>query len=573
MINQQKLIMKKIKLLAVLALLLLASVVTSHGQTTAFTYQGRVIVGGNPTNGSYDFQFRVFDTAPINTGTSYGSPNPNNVNGVAVSNGLFTVTLDFGTGVFTGPARWLQMSVRTNGGGAYTSLSPRQPLTPTPYAIYAGNAAQLGGQIPAAYVAKAGDTMTGTLNLPANGLTLAGNQLVASGGNIGIGTASPLYPLVVRGGNRPIAWERYVSGVQSGKTWAWEVDGAGTYLRNATDTTLPLTILNGGNIGIGTINPEAILSLYSPGTDLIFKLEDRRTATTGDFLSKQAFYDYGGEAAYIGLRHNLYLGPGPRAITFGLSGSEKMRISNDGNVGIGTTSPGYKLEVAGVNLNNGLAITGPSSPGLTLKSSSGKDWEIFAAGTGVAMGAGGLAFYNNTDNSYRMIIDTSGNVGIGTYNPQTKLDVAGETRTCVLTITGGCDLAEPFEMSGNAIPKGAVVAIDEERPGRLKMSTQAYDTRVAGIVSGANGIKPGISLHQDGVLEGGENVALSGRVYALADASSGPIKPGDLLTTSQTPGHCMKVTNLGKAQGAIIGKAMSALPNGKGMVLVLVSLQ
>ena len=68
-------------------------------------------------------------------------------------------------------------------------------------------------------------------------------------------------------------------------------------------------------------------------------------------------------------------------------------------------------------------------------------------------------------------------------------------------------------------------------------------------------------------------MALSGRVYALADASKGAIKPGDLLTTSSTLGHCMKVTDPTKAQGAILGKAMTGLKEGKGMVLVLVSLQ
>ena len=68
-------------------------------------------------------------------------------------------------------------------------------------------------------------------------------------------------------------------------------------------------------------------------------------------------------------------------------------------------------------------------------------------------------------------------------------------------------------------------------------------------------------------------MALSGRVYVLADASGGAIKPGDLLTTSTTPGHAMRVTDHNKAQGAILGKAMSALNDGKGMVLVLVTLQ
>jgi hypothetical protein len=143
----------------------------------------------------------------------------------------------------------------------------------------------------------------------------------------------------------------------------------------------------------------------------------------------------------------------------------------------------------------------------------------------------------------------------------------------VLTITGGCDLAEPFDVTSDNVPKGSLVVIDETKTGGVKVSTQAYDTRVAGILSGANGINSGLLLSQKGFSDGGQNVALSGRVYALADASNEPIRPGDLLTSSDTPGHCMKVTDHARAQGAIIGKAMSSLSEGRGMVLVLVSLQ
>jgi hypothetical protein len=75
------------------------------------------------------------------------------------------------------------------------------------------------------------------------------------------------------------------------------------------------------------------------------------------------------------------------------------------------------------------------------------------------------------------------------------------------------------------------------------------------------------------MMEGGENVALSGRVYVEADASAGQIEPGDMLTTSDTPGYAMKVTEPTRAQGAVIGKAMSGLEEGTGMVLVLVTLQ
>ena len=117
------------------------------------------------------------------------------------------------------------------------------------------------------------------------------------------------------------------------------------------------------------------------------------------------------------------------------------------------------------------------------------------------------------------------------------------------------------------------MVIDDEHPGRLKRSRNAYDKRVAGIVSGANGINSGISLQQEGLVEGGQNVALSGRVYVQADASGGAITPGDMLTTSDTPGYAMKVGDPLKAQGAVIGKAMSPLSEGQGMVLVLVTLQ
>lgn len=150
--------------------------------------------------------------------------------------------------------------------------------------------------------------------------------------------------------------------------------------------------------------------------------------------------------------------------------------------------------------------------------------------------------------------------------------IQGDASVRSLTIRGGADLAEPFPMPAE-IARGSVVVIDDERPGRLALSRRAYDTRVAGIVSGANGIQPGIALHQEGVLEGGLNVALSGRVYALADASTGAIRPGDLLTTSATPGHAMRAADPTEAQGAILGKAMSGLAEGRGMVLVLVSLQ
>ena len=86
-------------------------------------------------------------------------------------------------------------------------------------------------------------------------------------------------------------------------------------------------------------------------------------------------------------------------------------------------------------------------------------------------------------------------------------------------------------------------------------------------------MQPGVRLKQKDLLELGQNVALSGRVYVQAEAAHGAIRPGDLLTTSTLPRRAMKVTDHARAHGAILGKAMTALPEGQGLVLVLVMLQ
>ncbi len=151
---------------------------------------------------------------------------------------------------------------------------------------------------------------------------------------------------------------------------------------------------------------------------------------------------------------------------------------------------------------------------------------------------------------------------------------AGTARVNVLQIDGGADLSENFAVRGKPTP-GTIVVIDPDRPGALRTSSEAYDRRVAGIVSGAGGVKTGMLMSQEGSVADGEYpVALTGRVYCWCDASDGEIQPGDMLTTSSTLGHAMKVTDYIKAQGAIVGKAMTSLEQGeRGLVLVLVNLQ
>jgi hypothetical protein len=120
-----------------ITLALLAGINQSAAQGTAFTYQGQLQDNGSPASGTYNLAFTLFTN---NTG-GVAVAGPVSTNGITVANGLFTVLIDFGPGSFTGQSAWLEINVETNGASSFTTLSPRQQLTPTPYAIYASNAA------------------------------------------------------------------------------------------------------------------------------------------------------------------------------------------------------------------------------------------------------------------------------------------------------------------------------------------------------------------------------------------------------------------------------------------------
>jgi len=119
---------------------------TIFAQGTLFSYQGQLNAGGATANGFYDLRFTIYDA--VTNGNVVGNTLTNAA--TAVSKGQFTVMLDFGGVVFTGPMRWLELDVRTNGGGAFTTLSPRQQIMPLPYAIMANTASNLLGTLPAA---------------------------------------------------------------------------------------------------------------------------------------------------------------------------------------------------------------------------------------------------------------------------------------------------------------------------------------------------------------------------------------------------------------------------------------
>jgi hypothetical protein len=162
-----------------------------------------------------------------------------------------------------------------------------------------------------------------------------------------------------------------------------------------------------------------------------------------------------------------------------------------------------------------------------------------------------------------------GNVEVtGNINGQ-----ATSTITCFDVKLIGADCAEEFDLAdeGEGVSPGTVMVIDNE--GSLQTSQEAYDRRVAGIVSGAGDCKPGITLDKRSSQSNRMPIALVGKVYCKADAQYGRINIGDLLTTSPTPGHAMKADDPIKAFGAVIGKALRPLVNGQGLIPVLVALQ
>jgi hypothetical protein len=151
------------RLLLVILANALGAATRIHAQgTSAISYHGQLSDNGQPARGCYDLTFTVYDYPVVGTAVGRSWTNAATV----VTNGTFDVMLDFGAAVFTGPARWLELGVRTNGGTDFTVLTPRQAVTPIPYALTASNLSgtlpteQLAGALPAAQI-------SGTLPLAA----------------------------------------------------------------------------------------------------------------------------------------------------------------------------------------------------------------------------------------------------------------------------------------------------------------------------------------------------------------------------------------------------------------------
>lgn len=435
-----------LKCFAVLLLLLAFNPQLSIlAQGTAFTYQGRLSEGLSPVNGSYDFTFEIFDV-PVGGNSLAG---PVSTNGLIVSDGLLTVTLDFGAGPFSGGApRWLQISVRTNGDGAFGILTPRQALTATPYAITAGNlvgtvaAGQIGGtlavaQLPTTVLTNnqsgvnligsfAGDgSSLSNLNVSAVGVSnvwrLNGNAGTSPGTNF-LGTTDN-QPLEFRvNGQRALRLEPNAQGAPN------FIGGASVNFVAAGK--MGATIGGGGATNFG-------FQVYSNSVSSDFGTIGGGTGNT---------IDVNGLYATIGGGQNNTVEASSRSITIaGGSGNTVGFGSFDGTIGGGTVNTiGHSSHRGTIGGGDGNTIS-PNSFGATIPGGvqNTATNNAFAAGTraqAVHDGAFVWADYQLQDFSSsgpnQFLIRAAGNVGINKNNPSTALDVNGTVTALGFSIAG-----------------------------------------------------------------------------------------------------------------------------------------
>jgi hypothetical protein len=591
---------------ALVALSTLAGV-HAQGVSQPFTYQGYLRQGGAPLNNpSQSMRFRIFDA--LTGGTMLWDSGALTVN---VSNGLFTVQLNPPVSVWTGADRFLEIQVGT------TTLTPRVRIGATPYAntatllnmfqsghnnpdrmvishspsspnlglmyrdtddsfhfVSGGTTVLrvgLGGptalQIPAG--AAAGRVLTSDASgnaswqpLPPSATVWAvsGNDIYNTNtGNVGIGTTTPTAKLHVRGGMLvdSSSGSLRIGYPSSANQWHFNTMNGGADLQlweNAVNT-VRMYFKAGGNIGFGTTNPAYLLDVVGDRNARLLNIVNSNAGSGAGGVWVQT-----GGAGSWGVYSVLNATSG-RAVYGNANGASGDGIgvfgrsaSPDGHGGyfIGRVRIDYNSTLTNATLR--LHETAADFARLEFtNTNTARRWHI-AGLIGSAVADDRLNFWNSQAGDI-MSIRGDGTVAVK-----------------VLEITGA-DLAEKFPTTETLEP-GTVVEIDPDNPGQLRKARGAYNKRVAGVVAGANGLSKGIVL---GNLEGSENhtpIAMSGRVWVHADATHEAIEPGDLLTTSDTPGHAMKASDPSRAHGTVIGKAMTRLEKGKtGMVLVLVNLQ
>lgn len=334
------------------------------GQATAFNYQGKLTDGGSPANGNYQFQFKLFDA--LSGGAQIGSTISDI--SITVVNGVFGVKLDFGANALTGANRWLEISVRRNSSETYITLSPREQIASSPYSVrtlsaasadVATNALNLGGIAANEYVTTSSVGSTFIRNATAQqtaNFNISGNGFF--GGNIGIGTLSPQSRLSIL---TPI--NNYGFTHTDGNVTIGSFIGTGTgWFGTRSNHSLNFFTNNGsarmtidpiGNVAIGSSGITTAARLYLDGGpswtsgfwqhSLAFTTASAIGWTANSSGQKFAIGQTTGGLYFF--RTNADFGSTVSAPNY------DMIINDAGNVGVGTTTPQAKLQIAGTGAN------------------------------------------------------------------------------------------------------------------------------------------------------------------------------------------------------------------------------
>jgi len=446
------------------------------------------------------------------------------------------------------------------------------------------------------------------------------SQVILNNGNLGIGSTAPLYKLDVAG-------DIYSSGTIYGDLAAGGVGGSAIadddadtkiqveesadedYIRFDTAGTERMTIKSDGNVGIGTTAPIRNLQVQSASTSYITVGEDSNTeAQIGwDAVNNKMLIQTSGHSSPIRF------------------GNDWMHLTNAGNLGIGTTGPGHKLQVAGnveadsykieaggftLSIDyDGYADLSWNRQNIQMNAGGVTTLENIANGGGLDLEAGlnGDVTLSPNNGQVALTAQSGGNVGIGTSAPEQKLEVNGSIKLAGRIRQGSLgDLAEMIPLAGCILnptniplgppevlargvndqapvilnseeeyeefifmrPEGGDVVVIDEEDGGIRRSYEAHAVNVVGIIS----TNPAQILRDN--LKNAAPVALSGIVPCKVTTENGPIKPGCLLVSAKTPGHAMRADEDPPA-GSVVGKALERLDEDKevGVVDVLVMMQ
>lgn len=570
------------------------------GFGTAFTYQGELRDAGGPVNGTCDLQASLWDafTGGSQVGTTQSRP------GTALANGLFTVRLDFGPAAFDGAARWLQVAVRCPAGsGSYAVLTPRQDLTAAPYALHSLSAPWSGLKgVPAGF---ADGVDQDTTYAAGTGLSLNGGRFSVEFG----GTGSAVTAARSDHGHWGANWSGGGTGLTLSGGEIGLSGGGATYGVEGTSTSPGgsgvwgrAVATSGENNGVygysSSTAGRGVYGLASAGTGVTYGVYGRThsttrgatgvlgyaTATSGDTYGVKGWAAsntgtgvYGG-GGWIGVEGASDAGSG-----IGVMGRAESATGTTYGVYAWSESPdGTGVYGAG---GNGTGVHGSGSrygvygntgrPGIAGYFVNGWDGLALVA---VSSTTGDILQVKNDDNIV-FRVNGAGNVQAdGGYHCGNNLDDSAgpldenEIAPCLYD-SSPADFAEMLP-AAQGLHAGEVLVVGAD--GALARSSAPYQSAVAGVYS----TRPSyLGNGQRWGQAGYAPLAITGVVPVRASAENGPIRPGDLLTTSGTPGHAMKASPITVAgitfypSGVILGKALEELDTGTGTILALVTLQ